>query len=189
MQDVMTHTDEFSAALEAAKAGDRGAFRRAYEHSNDKVFRFLLGQLGDRELALDTLQDVYIDVWKALPKLQIKSDGECWGFLFIVARRKVYAARDKRLRADVLVYTETFDFLHEGETQSPERRDDARVLHLSLSSISQISQEVLNLRYWSELSFKEIALVLGTTENAAKVRHHRALKELQAHLPPTYVTP
>jgi RNA polymerase sigma-70 factor, ECF subfamily len=182
----MTHTDEFSAALSLAKAGDRGAFRHAYEHSNDKVFRFLLGQLGDREHALDTLQDVYIDLWKALPKMRIESVEGCWGFLFIIARRKVYAARDKRSRADVLVDTETFDFLHEGEAPNPESRDDARVLHQALARVSRISQEILNLRYWSELSFKEIALILGTTENAAKVRHHRALKELHEHLSPTY---
>lgn len=171
----------------SASTGDRAAFRDVYDRSNDKIFRFLLGQLPDRELALDTLQDTYVDLWKALPKFRYKSDEEFWGFVFTIARRKVYASRKHAERNSVAVDNETLEFLHESNhPHAPPHRDD-RALHGALAKVSALSREVLNLRYWSELSFREIAIALETTENTAKVRHHRAVKELLTYLPKTYV--
>ncbi len=171
----------------SAGAGDREAFRDVYESSNDKVFLFLLGQLGDREVALDILQDTYIDLWKSLAKFQYKSDEEFWGFLFTIARRKVYAQRKRAKNANVPVDQETLEYLHESTHpgSSPPTLD--RALYGALEKLSALSREVLNLRYWSGLSYREIAIALQTTENTAKVRHHRAIKELLTHLPKTYV--
>ena len=178
---------ELRTFVVSASAGDREAFRHVYDFSNDKVFRFLLGQLRDRELALDTLQETFIDLWKALPKFRFTSDEEFWGFLFTIARRKVYAVRKNAHKANVAVDNETLEFLHESTDPHTPLHEDDRALHGALAKLGILSREVLGLRYWSELSFKEIALALETTENTAKVRHHRAIKELQTYLPTSYV--
>lgn len=172
--------------VESAIAGDREAFRHIYNHSNDKVFRFLLGQLHDRELAIDTLQDIYVDLWKALPKFQFHSDEEFWGFMFTIARRKVFAVRKHAHKMNVAVDTETLEFLFATESPQTSFPEDERVLHRAMTKLSTLSREVLGLRYWSDLSFKEIAVALETTENTAKVRHHRAIKELKTYLPEMY---
>lgn len=182
----MEETTDLSVFVRGAIAGSREDFARLYELSSDKVFRFLLGQLRDRESALDTLQEVYIDLWKQLPKFQYRGEGEWWGFIFTIARRKVYKARRERERANIAVPNETLEFLHESGTPFTLIDGDERVLHNALAKLSTLSREILDLRYWSELSYKEISLALGTTEGAAKVRHHRAIKELQAYLPNTY---
>ena len=179
--------ENLQSLVALACRGDREAFRGIYDASNDKIFRFLLGQLGDRELALDTLQDTYIDIWKAFPKFRFHSDEEFWGFIFTIARRKVYAARKYAQKSSVLVDNETLEFLHEStHPETPHHFEDL-ALSSALEKISTLSREVLNLRYWSDLSFREIAITLDTTENTAKVRHHRAIKELLTYLPKTYV--
>lgn len=170
-----------------ASGGDRDAFRGVFDAANDKVFRFLLGQLGDREQALDTLQDVFIDLWKGLPRFKWKSEEEFWGFVFLIARRKVYAYRKNEQHRPVDLDNETLEFLHEATSPEVSEHEDYRILEGALKKMSKLSSEVISLRYWSELSFREIALATNTTENTAKVRHHRAIKELQAYLPHAYV--
>ena len=187
VEDKHMETESFKTAIEAARKGEHGAFRELFDASSDKVFRYLLGQLGDRNDALDMLQDIYIDLWKGLPRFRYRSDQEFWGFVFLIARRKVYAHRKGADRRHIAVDNETLEILHDQSSPQELHSDDHGPLALALRRLSATSREVLNLRYWSELSFKEIALATSTTEGAAKVRHHRALKELQTHLPSGYV--
>ncbi|KKU79634.1 MAG: RNA polymerase sigma factor [Parcubacteria group bacterium GW2011_GWA2_47_7] len=183
----MESPDILKDYIAKASTGDREAFRGIFEAANDKVFRFLLGQFHDRDQALDTLQDVFIDIWKGLPRFRYKSDEEFWGFVFLVARRKVYACRKNAHKQPVPLERETLEFLHEETLPTSSPHEDYRILESALTKMGTISREVIALRYWSELSFKEIALAMNTTENSAKVRHHRALKELQTYLPAVYV--
>lgn len=170
-----------------AKDGDRLAFRGIFETSNDRVFRFLLGQLGDREDALDVLQEVFIDVWKGLPRFTYRSDEEFWGFVFLIARRKVFALRTHAHKRNVPVENDVLEALHRPESTEPAHRDDHHPLILAMKNLNALSREIIGLRYWSELSFKEIGIAMRISENNAKVRHHRALKELQTYLPKEYV--
>ena len=174
-------TESFKTAVSAAAKGEHRAFRELFDASSDKVFRYLLGQLGDRDEALDMLQDVYVDIWKSLPRFRYRSDQEFWGFVFLIARRKVYAHRKGAHKRHVAVDNETLEILHDQSIPPDLPIGDQSILQHAMQRLSATSREVLNLRYWSELSFKEIAIATRTTEGAAKVRHHRALKELQTH--------
>jgi RNA polymerase sigma-70 factor (ECF subfamily) len=176
-----------SAARKAAQ-GDRDAFRAIFDAGNDKLFHYLLGQLHDRDEALDMLQETFIDIWRALPKFRYRSDEEFWGFVFTIARRKVFAHRKRALREAHVVDNSTLEILSEERTATiAHYPEDHRVLISALAKLSDTSREILKLRYWSELSFKEIAITIATNESAAKVRHHRAIKELQIYLPKEYV--
>ncbi len=170
-----------------AKNGDRLAFRGIFATSNDRVFRFLLGQLGDREDALDALQEVFIDLWKGLPRFTYRSDEEFWGFVFLIARRKVFALRARADKRNVPVANDVLEALHGTESTETTHKDDHHPLILAMKNLSALSREILSLRYWSELSFREIGIAMSMSENNAKVRHHRALKELQTYLPKEYV--
>jgi RNA polymerase sigma-70 factor (ECF subfamily) len=58
-------------------------------------------------------------------------------------------------------------------------RDDHALLHTALSRLAQNDREVLLLARFQELSFAEIASILECSVGAAKVRAHRALRELR----------
>jgi RNA polymerase sigma-70 factor (ECF subfamily) len=175
------------SAIKKAAQGDREAFRDIFDAGNDKLFHYLLGQLHDRDGALDMLQETFIDIWRALPKFRYRSDEEFWGFVFTIARRKVFAYR-KHASRSITVENSELEILHEKEAATGEYYPpDHSLLINALAKLSETSREILKLRYWSELSFKEIAITIETNENAAKVRHHRAIKELQIYLPKEYV--
>lgn len=182
----MNEVSPLKEAVGKAAAGDQNAFRVVFDLAGDKLFRYLLGQLGDREEALDCLQDTLVDIWRGLPRFRYRSDAEFWGFVFLIARRKVFARRKQAKTAHVAVDNETLEILHDASPEAPAIGDTDTLVY-AMKRLTDASREVLNLRYWSDLSFKEIAIATNVTENAAKVRHHRALRELQDYLPNGYV--
>lgn len=183
----MNTTQTMHSAIKNAAQGDHEAFRAIFDAGNDKLFHYLLGQLHDRDAALDMLQETFIDIWRALPKFRYHSDAEFWGFVFTIARRKVFAYR-KHSGRSIAVENNTLEILSEESAGAHEHYpEDHSPLINALAKLSDASREILKLRYWSELSFKEIAITIATNENAAKVRHHRAIKELQIYLPKEYV--
>ncbi len=183
---TMNKVSALKGAVYEAAQGDKGAFRVVFDLVGDKLFRYLLGQLGDREDALDCLQDTLVDLWKGLPQFRYRSDAEFWGYVFLIARRKVFARRKQAKTDHVAVDNDTLEILHDSSPDTP-LIGDSETLRIAMKRMNDASREVLNLRYWSDLSFKEIAIATDVTENAAKVRHHRALQELQAYLPNGYV--
>jgi RNA polymerase sigma-70 factor (ECF subfamily) len=48
-----------------------------------------------------------------------------------------------------------------------------------VAELPRRQRSVLGLRIWSDLSFKEIGRLLGTSENSAKVNYHHAIRKLK----------
>jgi RNA polymerase sigma factor (sigma-70 family) len=78
--------------------------------------------------------------------------------------------------------------VEEAETAAPvacvgaaalEREEQARAIRAAVIGLPRRQREVLTLRIDAELPFADIANVLGTTENAAKVSFHQAVKRLR----------
>jgi RNA polymerase sigma-70 factor (ECF subfamily) len=63
-----------------------------------------------------------------------------------------------------------------------EHADDIRVLLQHIHTMSEKYRTVIELRYWSGLTFGEIGKLIGEKETTVKVRHHRALKQLEIML-------
>lgn len=165
-----------------AASGNHQAFRSIFEVGSDNVFRYFLAQVRQREDALDLLQETYIDLWRALPKFSWRSDEEFWGFVFTIARRKLYAFQQDTRRRSVALDMDELEALIPTDAHEHPHYEDYRSLYRAIAKLSDVSREILALRYWSELSFKEIAVAVNITEGAAKVRHHRAVHELHVHL-------
>lgn len=169
--------------LARAQQGDRVAFRALFDALNDRLFAFAITHCGDRDTAMDLVQDTFVDLWKELPRFRYRSDGEFYGFVFLVLRRKLakYHEAKKRAHESLDVRQETLGDADESVAIMPQY-EDHRGLLKAISMLSKTSQEILALRNWSELSFSEIARTLDIGESAAKVRHHRAINELREEL-------
>jgi RNA polymerase sigma-70 factor (ECF subfamily) len=104
-------------------------------------------------------------------------------WLFQIARSTVtdYLRKLRRTRGLHVSIDQIHDL--EAEFPSPEERllHEERVRRL-LNAVAELrpnDREVLELRYGGQLSHREVADILGITENAATVRVHRALRRLE----------
>ncbi|MDQ5954417.1 MAG: hypothetical protein QG583_345 [Patescibacteria group bacterium] len=155
--------------------GDNTAFKEIYDLTINRVYSFVLYRIKDKGEALDICQDIYFSLWKYLPKFQYISEVHFYAFLFKVARRQLIKARAKSMNKVDL--DEIFDIPSEdGE------KEDYRNLLQNIQTLKDNERITIELRYFEDLKFEDIALSLGISENNAKVIHHRAINKLRKFL-------
>jgi RNA polymerase sigma-70 factor, ECF subfamily len=179
--------------IEEAIEGDQAAFNRIYFLLRDSVYGFAFRMLGEGSSAEDITQEVFIFFIENPRKFQPER-GSLLSFLCGVARNHVmHHLRKKGYRLEVS-REETNDFI--------EPRDDLRIDPLrallewefkekvieSIASLSPNQREVIILREMQELSYEEIAQVVGADINSVKVRLHRARRRLANLLTPYLLT-
>ncbi len=163
---------ELQILVKEVQNGDKRAFREIFDHLNNRLFTYVLSRTSNREDALDIVQETFIELWSSLKKFKYKSEEAFYGFVFILAKRKLYRyykSKDKVISLD------------ENDINASYEIDikDYRYLLKNIDTLKSGYQDLLKLRYWSGMTFGEIALTLNIKETTAKVWHHRAIKKLQ----------
>lgn len=151
---------------------DSKAFKYVYDLTISRVYSFVLLRTKDKALALDICQEIYLALWNALSGFQYVDEHHFYAYLFQIARRQVWKAR-KKARA-TLSLDEAFDIPDEGDYFA-----DYRALLGQVEKLKEKERLCIELRYFEDRKFSEIAEALGTSENNAKVIHHRAIKKLK----------
>jgi RNA polymerase sigma-70 factor (ECF subfamily) len=139
------------------------------------VYSFVLLRTKDKEKCHDICQNIYLSFWQSLPRFKWISEAHFWAFLWKVARRQISRSR-MNARGDVSI-DEMFDI-----AAPVEEREDYRVLLKNLGELREAERLCLELRYFQDLKFEDIAQTLDISENNAKVIHHRAIKKLKEML-------
>ncbi len=161
--------DEELALVHRAKIGEKEAVGLLWDAITPKLYGYLVHTLKDAHKAEDIVQDTWLKALQSLP--QFHSRGVRFSaWLFAIARNECRQYwRKSKPEISVAEYPD-IPILNT-------RSDDFLFLEKILEKLSPDEQEILRLRYISELSFQEIALVLSVSLISARVRVHRALKK------------
>jgi RNA polymerase sigma-70 factor (ECF subfamily) len=62
------------------------------------------------------------------------------------------------------------------------KRETNEQIKESIKMLNPVDQEIIYLRYYYDLNFSEIALILNLNENTVKTKHKRAKKKIYTHL-------
>jgi len=165
--------NDLAVLLRDAQQGSTEAFRAIFEHLSPRLFTYVFSRTSHRDDALDIVQETFIELWRALSNgFRYNSDEQFYGFVFVIAKRKLYRYfKSKRVTNPLNEHT--IQETYEAEF------DDYQSLFKHLNALTAHYRELLQLRYWSDMTFGEIASVMNVKEATAKVWHHRALKKLQ----------
>jgi RNA polymerase sigma-70 factor (ECF subfamily) len=166
--------------LRKAQRGDERAFSlivRAYEVP---VFNYVMRLVGDRALAEDLTQEVFIRVFQGLPKFSLRSKFTTW--LFQVTKNRVLdelRASERRPRA--LVALDDAPQLEVLDAPA-EQVETIEALWVAVDGLSTDLKMALLLRDVVGLSYNEIADSLDTTLATVKWRIFKAREEVQLSL-------
>jgi len=166
--------------LRKAQRGDARAFTlivRAYEVP---VFNYVMRLVGDRALAEDLTQEVFIRVFQGLPKFSLRSKFTTW--LFQVTKNRVLdelRASERRPRA--LVALEDAPPLEVVDAPL-EQAETIDALWTAVDGLTTDLKMALLLRDVVGLSYNEIADSLDTTLATVKWRIFKAREEVQLSL-------
>jgi RNA polymerase sigma-70 factor (ECF subfamily) len=167
-----------SELIADVRAGNRGAFAALVETYQTGVYNLCYRMLGDAREAEDAAQETFLRCYSQLHRYDPSRPFKTWLFA-IAGHHCVDRLRKRRLKWLSL----DDELLAEGEmwrstTPGPEevvldheRRDEVTAL---LARLAPHDCSVIVLRYWSGLSYAEIADVLGVTVSSVKSRLHRA---------------
>ena len=172
----MAHT--LQRPIERATKGDTRAFQELFELLVERLFAYAFSHTKEEHSAEDIVQETLVELWDALPSFSYEGDPQFYKYVYTILKRKIMWYRSDRSRQSLVELTEE----HEHLLSETPVYEDYRHLGSLIDRLSETYREILRLRYWASLSFAEIAATLDINENAAKVRHHRALKQLQGLL-------
>ncbi|MBU0660617.1 RNA polymerase sigma factor [Patescibacteria group bacterium] len=159
---------------------DPQAFAALYDLYVEKIFRFVLLKIDNREEAQDVTSEVFLKVWHYLIDAQKKDISSMSGLLYATARRLVidtYRMRAKQKTCSI-EYAETL--VHNDGMEELAQKQEIATLLKSIKQLKQEYQEVVLLRYIDGMSLKEIAEILQKKPTNVRVLLHRAQKKLQS---------
>jgi RNA polymerase sigma-70 factor (ECF subfamily) len=159
-----------------AQAGDDAAFAELVERFSPRLRYFLRKLLPSAHDAEDALQDVWLDVLRALERLSDPQVLVAW--LYRIARDRAFARLRKakpheQLRDEGTVADTTTD---DDRDFSPE---DAERIHAALDTLPPEQREVLVLRFLEDMTYEQIATVTNSNIGTIRSRLHYAKRALR----------
>jgi RNA polymerase sigma-70 factor (ECF subfamily) len=180
-EDSTGHSDPTDQALIASwRGGDERAATVLVERHADALARYVT-TLGEREAAEEVVQDTFVRAFSSLDSFRGESSLRTW--LFTIARRLVVdRRRAARRRRDVHTLDEA-DAASEFTALDGLIADEAEQrVREAVERLSPTQREVFLLRVNEGMAYRDIAEVVGTTEGAARVHYHNALRTVKESL-------
>jgi RNA polymerase sigma-70 factor (ECF subfamily) len=170
--------------LRRAKAGDSQALSRLVTCHHGTVYRFLLAFLRDEDQAADATQDTFVKVLDRLDSFRGESSFQTW--LLVIARNEALGLiRSKgRRREEPLGESERWQDRGVAPDEAVIRGSEVKRVREALERLPEKQRLTVSLRLFDELSFKEIAEVIDSTEGAARVNYHYGIGRLREWLGP-----
>jgi RNA polymerase sigma-70 factor (ECF subfamily) len=160
-----------------AQAGDAAAFADLVGRYHARL-RYYVGKIiAKPHAADDVLQDVWLDVWRGLPRLREAAAFPAW--VYRVARDRAVRTYRQQPQARPLELT---DVAFEPDDGDEFTADDVARVHAALDALAPEFREVLVLRFLEEMAYADIAAVVDCPVGTVRSRLHHAKLALRGQL-------
>lgn len=158
------------------------SMEQAYQEYAGMVYRYLLSLSNDRELAEELTQETFYQAVKNAGRFDNSCKLSTW--LCAIAKNQLLAYRRKHPPAASLEDMPAGSASSSAEKEALTAAGRMELLK-SLHELGEPAREIMYLRLFGDLSFREIGDVLGKSENWARVNFYRGKerlkKEMEAH--------
>jgi RNA polymerase sigma-70 factor (ECF subfamily) len=194
---AMMHSDTL---VQRARKGEASAQSRLVELWYKRIYNYGFKFFTDHDLAMEVAQKTFISMYRSIHALNDSASFKPWLYRIAVNACREEARRRKPGRSVSL------NDIHDPEAESspaweaghhrhqdPERTlrqaELADLLHESLAELSEEQREVVLMKEYEGMKFREIADVLGVNENTVKSRLYYGLTGLRKILERKNITP
>lgn len=160
--------------------GDEAAFRELFERWAPIVHGLTRRHLRDEDLAREITQQTFFKLHGA--RNDFRRDGKLRPWLLTIAMNLVREHWRRGKRRKHVELDEQREVAPTPERSRLELEQRAELLHEALAELPETQREVVELHYFQERPYKEVAAIVGSTEGAVRVRAHRAYRKLEAIL-------
>lgn len=176
------------ALMERIGAGDHEAFRELVERHQNAVIGTVAKMLGNASESEDIAQQVFLRIWKNAKRY--RPDAKFTTYLYTITRNLVFNETRRKSRKKEVSSDEREEHSNQLVEASPDRQPDAELLQAELqeavdkaiAGLPEAQRMAVVLRRYEQLSYEEIADVLGLSVSAVKSLLFRARTSLREAL-------
>lgn len=165
------------------KAGNKSCFNELFRQYYSELYYYGIKIFPDSEFVKECIQEVFIRIWETRENLSdiqnIKS------YLIVSLRRKILITKEKNSNHITITHAENYPFFFdENEFEKHQEISDEirRILLNSVNSLTKKQREIVMLLFYHELSYPEVAQVMGISIPAVRNLMYRTLIHLRESL-------
>lgn len=171
--------------------GDVQAFNRLVMLFQTKIYNLALNYVKNQEEAKDLAQDIFVTVYRSLPKLREKEKFTSWLYQIAVNHcRNRYKKLSRRGYFNNISLDDEESFLQipgdEGPEKTLQRQNTINLVRSTIDSMAETEKEIIILRDVQELSYEEISDILQIPLGTVKSKLNRARNSLKDRLKKHY---
>jgi len=172
--------------IAACQRGDREAFRALFEAYQDKVYSIALRYSGDRAVALDIAQEIFLKLLSNIGEFRGNAGFETWLYRVVVNCCLDHRRRARRI--GLFLENLLHGFAAPGQSVSQDalhnmmRVEMQEQVQRGVASLSPEQRIAVALRYTEGLSYERIAEILDCSKGTVASRLNRAHKLLERRL-------
>ena len=179
----MPFEDE-SELIDACKRGDSSAFGQIYEIYKDRVHSLAYYMTGEKEAAKDVTQQVFLKVFTSIITFQYKASFSSWLYRLAINVCRDYQRSNRRMKLlsiGVRNAMQIYDSTSSLEA-GPPKEGLSQVVQNVVMKMSPKLRSVVILKYIEDLSYSQIAELLGCSVGTVSSRLNRSHKILAQEL-------
>jgi len=160
----------------------RKKFSKIYDQYINKIYRFIFLKVNSQEIAQDLTSETFLRGWESFKEKNEEIEN-IQAFLYRIARNLV--TDHYREKGKARVVSAEFAPIIDPRQNLEEKAmltSDVNIIRLALVSLKEEYQDVIIWHYLDDLPVREVAKMMGRTEEATRVLLHRALKALKNKL-------
>jgi RNA polymerase sigma-70 factor (ECF subfamily) len=170
-------TDEQILHLALSPRTREEGFRLLVVTYQERLYQLIRRQLPSHDDADDVMQNTFLKVFRHMHSFEGKSSLFTW--LYRIAQNEIHNHHARQKRHAVV----ELDAKLPNQAESYVNLDEVSAwVEKAVTALPERQQMVFRMRYYDELSYKEIADILQLTEGALKASFHHAVKKIEEQL-------
>lgn len=164
--------------LQKVASKDEPAFAEFYHLFESRLYRFIQTKINDPFEAADILNEVFLDVWKQADRFKAQSKVSTW--LFSIAHYKTIDKLRKKRPEQI-----TDEQLSELSDESPDTlsnmisHQNSKEVHQCIDTLKPAHRAVMELTFFEDMAYKDIAVIVDCPENTVKTRMFHAKQAMK----------
>ncbi|MBW7990884.1 MAG: RNA polymerase sigma factor [Planctomycetes bacterium] len=172
----MVNNDDLAQLIIDCKSGDSKCFSQIVDMYASRLYGYFYRLTGNKDLSDELLSELFV---KLVEKIASYKGGSFEGWLFRIASNIFHDyLRSKQRRKKLL---DVHKVQIESEITEPKKSGNEQfdLLEIQLKRMDADTRELIMLRFYSQLSFKEIAKMRSEPIGTTLAKLHRGLKKLR----------
>lgn len=164
----------------ACRRGDRTAFNELVITYQDRIYWVARRMLGDHDEALDITQDVFVKAWGALG--EFRGDARPYTWLYRIATNLcLNRIRSRKIRNVFRLQDDEHDRPSDDPApdETLERTELRALIARAIDRLPEKQRAVFVLRYYDELPYEEIAVIMQRSVGGLKANYFHAVRKIE----------